>query len=138
VKMGPSPELRTLIPLNSSDPSFNVALQVVMGDVYDIAWWANGMTNAGQTLQNMRAFLAGRDPASLGGDTAFANQRNALQKAMLNMVSTSKARFDQPWGLMCLFQAAGSPQASGNLTTPALSIERTGAAALAATPGTGQ
>ncbi len=138
VKIGPSPELRSLIPLNSTDPSFDVALQVVMGDVYDIAWWASGMETAGKALQQVRAFLAGRDAASLGGDPAFANQRNGLQKAMLNMVATSRARFDQPWGLMCLFQAAGSPPASGNLTTPALSIERTGAAVLTATPGTGQ
>jgi hypothetical protein len=138
VNIGPSPELRSLIPLNSSDPSFDVALQVVMGDVYDVAWWANGMVGAGQALQRMRVFLAGRDPASLGVDSAFANQRNGLQKAMLNMVSSSKARFDQPWGLMCLFQAAGSPPASGNLTTQALSIERTGAAVLTATPGIGQ
>ena len=138
VKMGPSPELRTLIPLNSTDPSFDLALGVVSGDVYDIAWWANGMVNAGQALQHMRAFLAGRDPASLGGDSAFANQRNGLQKAMLNMVATSKARFDQPWGLMCLFQAAGSPPASGNLTTKALSIDKTGAVVLTAAPGTGQ
>jgi hypothetical protein len=138
VKMGPSPELRTLIPLNSTDPSFDVALQVVMGDVYDIAWWANGMENAGKALQQVRTFLAGRDPASLRGDTAFENQRNGLQKAMLNMVASSKARFDQPWGLMCLFQAAGAPPASGNLTTQVLSIERTGAAVLTGTPGTGQ
>jgi hypothetical protein len=138
VKMGPSPELGSLIPLNSTDPSFNLALQVVMGDVYDVAWWANGMENAGQALQRMRTFLAGRDPASLGGDTAFASQRNGLQKAMLNMVATSKARFDQPWGLMCLFQAAGSPPASGNLTTPTYSIDRTSAAVRTATPGAGQ
>jgi hypothetical protein len=109
-----------------------------MGDVYDVAWWANGMVGAGQALQRMRVFLAGRDAASLEGDSAFANQRNGLQKAMLNMVADSKARFDQPWGLMCLFQAAGSPPASGNLTTQALSIERTGAAVLTATPGIGQ
>lgn len=138
VKMGPSPELRGLLPLNSTDPTFDVALQVVMGDVYDIAWWANGMANAGQALQRVRAFLAGRDPASLAGDAGFANQRNELQKAMLNMVSTSKARFDQPWGLMCLYQAAGSPPASGSLTTPALSIQKTGAVVLTAARGTGQ
>ncbi len=138
VQMGPSPELRSVIPLNSADPSFDVALQVVMGDVYDIAWWATGMENAGKALQQMRAFLSGRDPASLAGDTAFANQRNGLQKAMLNMVATSKARFDQPWGLMCLFQAAGFPSASGKLTTRELSIEKTGAAVLTAVPGTGQ
>jgi hypothetical protein len=133
MKIGPSPELRSLIPLNSTDPAFDLALGVVIGDVYDIAWWANGMENAGQTLQRMRTFLAGRDPATLGTDTAFASQRNGLQKAMLNMVASSKARFDQPWGLMCLFQAAGSPPASGNLTTQTLSIDRTGAAVLAAT-----
>ncbi|HWE53350.1 MAG TPA: hypothetical protein VG273_26390 [Bryobacteraceae bacterium] len=137
VKSGPSPELRSLIPLNPTDPSFELALQVVTGDVYDIAWWASGMANAGLALQHVRDFLAGRDPASLQGDPAFASQRNELQKSMLTMAATSKARFDQPWGLMCLFQAAGAPPASGTLKTQVLSIERTGAAVLSATPGRG-
>jgi hypothetical protein len=138
MKKGPSPELRTLIPLSSTDPSFDLVFGLITGDVAEVIWWAGGMQKAGQALQEMRTFLAGRDPASLAGDTGFANLRTALQKTMLTMVATSKARFDQPLGLMCLCQAAGSPPASGDLAAQGLSINKTGAARLSATAGTGQ
>jgi hypothetical protein len=138
MKMGPSPQLRTLIPMSSTDPSFELVFGLITGDVAEIVWWATGMQKSGQALQQMRTFLAGRDPASLAGDSGFANQRNALQKTMLNMVSSSKARFDQPMGLMCLFQAAGSPPASGNLTAPGLSIGKTSTPVLSAAAGARQ
>ena len=89
VKTGPSPELSDLIPISSSDPIFNQVLGDVKGDVFDIAWWADGMQKVGRGLQQMRAFLSGRDPASLATDPAFAAQRNTLQKLLLNMVSLS-------------------------------------------------
>ena len=37
----------------------------------------------------------------------------------------SKVRFDEPWGMVCLFWAAGSPQtAYGKASTQALPVER--------------
>ena len=99
-------------------------LNVVSGDLYDIAWWANGMQKAGQTLQRMRAYLAGRDPASLASDPAFTGHRNGLQKTMLGVVADSKLRFSEPWGMVCLFRAAGSRGSSGKLTAGALVIDR--------------
>ena len=124
VKMGPSPELRGLIPLSLSDPKFNIVLADVTGDLYDIVWWANGMQKAGQALQQMRAFLSGRDPVSLASDPAFANRRDGLQKQMLAMVASSKVRSHEPWGMVCLFQAAGARQSSGKLKASALIVER--------------
>jgi hypothetical protein len=124
VKIGPSPALSSLIPLPSTDPRLNVVLADVTGDLYDIVWWADGMARAGQALQQMRALLAGRDPASLANDPAFAIQRSGLQKLLLGMVASSKLRFHEPWGVVCLFRAAGSRQSSGKLTAQSLTIGR--------------
>jgi hypothetical protein len=124
VKIGPSPELATLLPMQSMDPQFNIVLNVVSGDLYDIVWWANGMVKAGQALQQMRAYLAGRDPSSLASDPAFADHRNGLQKTMLGVVGNSKLRFQEPWGMVCLFQAAGSRGSSGKLTAGLLVIDK--------------
>jgi hypothetical protein len=124
LQIGPDPGLRELIPLKSSDPEFTILLGDVTGDVYDIAWWADAIVNAGQSLLAMRAFLSGRDPASLASDPAFATQRNALQQLMLKVVSSSKVRFDEPWGMVCLYWAAGSRSSSGKLTSRTLTLER--------------
>jgi hypothetical protein len=129
VKIGPSPGLSSLIPLSSTDPQFSIVLADITGDVYDIVWWANGMQKAGQALQQMRSFLSGRDPASLADDPDFADRRNVLQKLMLSMVDASKVRFLEPWGLVCLFQAAGGRGSSGKIAAKGLSIEKTGAGA---------
>ena len=44
---------------------------------------------------------------------------------MLKVVSQSKARFDQPWGIVALYWAAGSPPtASGRLTAGAWTLTR--------------
>lgn len=122
VSIGPSPGLGAVLPLSSSSPQYNVALNVVSGDVYDINWWADSMQKAGQVLQKARAYLADRDPASLKNDPAFADIRDRMQKTMLDVVAKSKVRFDQPWGLVCLFQAGGARTASGKLTAQGLNL----------------
>jgi hypothetical protein len=70
----------------------------------------------------MIAFLAGRNPVSLKNDPVFATERANLQKKMAKVVGTSKARFEEPWGLVCLFWAAGSQGASARLVTPAITL----------------
>lgn len=132
LRVGPNPELGGLLPLTSTNPQYNVALNVVSGDVYDINWWADSMQNAGQVLQQTRSFLKDRDPVSLKDDKAFADLRSRLQKTMLDVTKSSKLRFDEPWGLVCLFRAGGSGSASGKLTTQQLTIEKNTAAAAAA------
>jgi len=122
---GPTPELRRLIPLDRGDPHFDLALNLVIGDVYDIVWWAKSMCDAGAALVAVREYLAGRDPAGFAGDRQFADLREALQKTMLKVVANSHARYDQPWGMVALYWAAGSPgTASGRLTAGAWTVAR--------------
>jgi hypothetical protein len=109
VEIGPSPELRQVIPLAATDPRFDQVLADVTGDLYDIVWWAESMTLAGAALLGMRQFLNGRDPVALKDDAQFQRNCEALQKLMLNVVAKSKARFGEPWGMVSLFWSAGSP-----------------------------
>ena len=67
VKLGPSPELRHLIPLDRMNPRFDQVLADVTGDLYDIVWWAESMTKAGAALLGMRQFLKGREPGGVEG-----------------------------------------------------------------------
>ncbi len=123
VKMGPSPELRQLIPMDRSNPRFEQVLADVRGDLYDIVWWAESMTQAGAALLGMRQFLQGRDPAGLQDDAGFQARRDALQKLMMSVVAKSKARFGEPWGMVTLFWSAGSPAgATGRLQAGAWTV----------------
>jgi hypothetical protein len=123
-RMGASPELRELIPLQSTDTRFTMVLQDVTGDVYDIVWWATAMTRAGAELQAMRAFLGNREAVSLGNDPEFARRREKLQRLMLDVVNKSKVRFHEPWGMVSLFWTAGSRESSGTITAGNLVVQR--------------
>jgi len=123
-KTGPSPELAQVAGITTANPNYQAILSQLIGDVYDIAWWASGMLDAGQELQAMITFLAGRDPVSLRNDHAFAMQRASLQKKMAKVIGSSKTRFAEPWGLVCLFWAAGSQGASAKLVTSALTLTK--------------
>jgi hypothetical protein len=81
----------------------------------------------------MIAFLSGRDPSSLRNDHAFNMQRSDLQNKMAKVVGRSKARFAEPWGMVCLFWAAGSQGASARLVTSTIALDAaTGLRALTA------
>jgi len=80
------------------------------------------MLDAGESLQSMIAFLAGRNPVSLKSDPVFATERANLQKKMAKVVGTSKARFEEPWGLVSLYWATGSQGASARLVTSAVTL----------------
>ncbi len=120
---GPSPALAQVAGITSANPDYQQILLQLIGDVYDITWWASSMVDAGKQLQSMITFLAGRDPASLRNDHAFAVERAALQDKMAKVISRSKARFEEPWGLVSLFWAAGSQGASARLVTSAVTFE---------------
>jgi hypothetical protein len=125
VIMGPSPELRKLIPLERSNPRFDQVLADATGDLYDIVWWTESMTKAGAALLGMRQFLNGRSPVGLKDDPEFQQKRDALQQLMMSVVARSKARFGVPWGMVSLFWAAGSPAgATGKLQAGAWSVVR--------------
>jgi hypothetical protein len=124
VSLGPSPQLAELIPLAHSDDRFHPVLADIRGDLYNIIWWADGMVKAGKELLNMREFLAMHDAISLKDDHDFARHRARLQKLLANVVKESQLRFDEPWGMVCLFRASGSRQSSGKLVSRKLSIVR--------------
>ena len=125
VEIGPSPELRQLIPLDPRDPGFDMVLADVTGDLYDIVWWAESMTKAGAALAGMRQFLEGRDPVGLKDDAEFQRNCAGLQKLMMGVVAKSKARFGEPWGMVSLFWSAGSPAgATGRLQAGNWSVAR--------------
>jgi hypothetical protein len=125
VELGPSPELRQLIPLDRTDPRFDQVLADVTGDLYDIVWWAESMTQAGAGLLEMRQFLNGRDPVGLKDDVEFQRNCETLQQLMLSVVAKSKARFGEPWGMVSLFWSAGSPAgAAGRLQAGAWHVAR--------------
>ncbi len=135
VATGPNDGLRELIPLASTDAMFDLVLNDVSGDLYDIVWWADAMQKAGQALANIRTFLAARDPATLAADPDFASRRVALQKLMLGVVNSSKVRFQEPWGLVCLYWAAGSRRSSGKIAAGKLVLQKETQAATVSTAG---
>jgi hypothetical protein len=113
VDIGPSPELRHVIPLDPADAHFESALELVRGDIYNLVWWAHSMRAAGMALLAVR-----QEPALQG-------HRDALQKTMLKVVAESKARFDQPWGMVAFYWAAGSPPtASGRMSAGQWTVAR--------------
>jgi hypothetical protein len=121
---GPSPQLAQVAGITTENPNYQAILSQLMGDIYDITWWATGMVDAGKQLQAMVTFLAGRDPASLRNDPAFTTQRANLQKKMAQVVGNSKARFQEPWGMLSLYWAAGSQGASAKLVTSTLVLTK--------------
>ena len=81
----------------------------LIGDMMDIVDWAGGMSDAGKLVLDMRQFVGAADPRTLAQNNEFKKKRDALQKAMSRMVKASKMRFDEPWGMVCLYWAGGSP-----------------------------
>jgi len=132
---GPNPSLGALLPLQSTDARFQVVLSDVIGDLFDIVWWASAMSRAGEGVADMRAFLAGRDPSTLMDDPDFADRRDKLQKRMAVVIKQSKVRFHEPWGMVCLFWASGSRQSSGKLTAGDWIIDRPQPIEVGATAG---
>ncbi|HMC61180.1 MAG TPA: hypothetical protein VKJ01_18460, partial [Candidatus Solibacter sp.] len=102
---GASAELGPLLPIPSTHAQYALVLQVVIGDLYDIQWWAGSMHAAGRELQAMRAFLAS-NPNPLAHNAEFEGHKENLQKLMAKVIGASKMRFDDPFGMVSLFWAA--------------------------------
>ena len=133
--IGANVNLGPLVGLGTDD----VRVEYLIGDVMVITDWAEAMAAAGQLIQDVRAFVGDADPNTLFQDNQFQNKRDALQKKLAGMVKASKTRFDEPWGMICLFQAAGSPQtAYAKAVTQKLAVERGAQPALAAAKGIGR
>jgi hypothetical protein len=124
LETGPSPQLAQVAGITSANSNYQMILSQLIGDMYDITTWASGMVDAGKQLETMIAFLAGRDPVSLKNDHAFDMQRVALQKKMAEVIGRSKARFEEPWGMVTLYWAAGSQGASARLVASGLTLTK--------------
>ena len=120
-KMGAIRDLGPLVGLDIEDPR----VVYLIGDVMDIDNWAEGMSNAGRLIVDLRNFVGSKDLRSLKEDNEFKKKRDALQRAMSEMIKTSKMRFGEPWGMVCLYWAGGSPAtAYGKISSSQLPIER--------------
>jgi hypothetical protein len=119
--IGANVNLGPLVGLSSGD----VQVELLIGDVYVITAWARAMTNVGALVQEMRKFVGESDAATLFQNNEFKKKRDALQKKLAEMVKASKTRFDEPWGMVCLFWAGGSPSTSyAKIVTERLTVER--------------
>jgi hypothetical protein len=126
LQTGANPNLGILVGLTTTDPR----VRYLMGDVFTIIGWAEGMVKAGAMVQDMRAFVDSANPAPQNNE--FKQKRDAFQKAMAGVVKASTVRFDEPWGMVCLFWAGGSPNtAYAKSVAQKLTVERGGRPAAA-------
>jgi hypothetical protein len=124
VQIGPNDSLASLVGLHLTDSTGRMITPFLRGDVYTIDWWAKAMVEAGTAIVAMQQFLAGADPATLADSHEFSKRRDQLQKKMAGMIGNSPARFDEPWGLVSLFWAAGSRGASGRVVANGLLLQK--------------
>lgn len=124
VDTGPNDNLGPLVGLQLTDPKQLIITRFLASDVYTIDWWATAMQKAGAAILQMQQFLAGADPATVANSPEFASRREQLQKKMAGVISNSQAQFDEPWGLIAMFWAAGSRTASAKLVANGLLVVR--------------
>jgi len=130
LRIGANVNLGPLVGISASDPK----VQYLIGDVFVITAWAEAMAATGALVQDLRTSVADSDPSALFQNDDFKKKRDTLQKHLAAVVKASKTRFDQPWGMVCLFRAAGSPpRAYGRAKTAKLTLERGARPVLAAT-----
>src|ERR1022692_1976346 len=124
LEIGPNNNLGPLMGLHLSDATELNITQLLRSDVYTIDWWARAMQTAGSSIVQMQQFLAGADPASVADSPDFSSRRAALQKTMAGVIGKSQTQFDEPWGLVSLFWASGSKNASVKLAATGMLVVR--------------
>jgi hypothetical protein len=130
LSIGANVNLGPLVGLNTAD----ARVEYLVGDVLVITDWAEAMVGAGRLVQDVRAFVGDSDATTLFQNNEFKKKRQALQKKLAAIVKASKTRFDEPWGMVCLFWAGGSPHtAYAKTVAQRLTVER-GAQPALATP----
>ena len=118
---GANVNLGPLVGLSTAD----VRVEYLVGDVVVITDWAEAMVEAGSLVQAVRAIVGESDVTTLFQNNQFKKKRDALQKKLAAMIKASKTRFDEPWGMVCLFWAGGSPRtAYGKTVAQRLTLER--------------
>jgi hypothetical protein len=129
VKIGANDNLADLVRLHVTNSSDRPLINLLIGDVVTITWWADAMRQAGQAILEMRGFLAAAGPDVDPDDKEFTKRRKDLQKRMAGVMGKSRSRFDEPWGFISLFWAAGSRGGSGKLIAPGVSLRKPAASA---------
>ncbi len=130
-EIGANVNLGPLVGLSTADPR----VEFLIGDVMDIVDWAGGMADAGKLVLDMRKFVGDSDVNQLMQNNEFKKKRDSLQKALAAMVKASKMRFAEPWGMVCLYWAGGSPDtAYGKASCKTFLVERGHPPALAVVP----
>jgi hypothetical protein len=107
-QIGANVNLGPLVGLSTDD----IRVTYLIGDVMVVSAWADAMVKAGRLVQDMRAFVGAADPRSLSQNNEFKRKLDVLQKTMAAVVKASTIRFNEPWGMVCLFWAAGSPRSA--------------------------
>ena len=121
LQIGANVNLGPLVGLSVADGR----VEYLIGDVLLITDWAEAMAEVGKHVQELRAFVGNTDPTTLFQSDEFKKKRDALQRSLSDMVKASKTRFEEPWGMVCLFWAGGSPHtAYGKTVTQKLTVER--------------
>ena len=127
--IGANVNLGPLVGLSTGD----VRVEYLIGDVVVITDWAKAMAEVGALVQDLRTFVGDSDAATIFQNNEFRKKRDALQKKLAVMVKASKTRFDEPWGMVCLFWAGGSPRtAYAKTVVERLTVERGARPVLAA------
>jgi hypothetical protein len=121
LSIGASPGLGPLVGLSTDDPRVGV----LRGDVYVITAWADAMSKVGAIVQDVRNFVGNADPTTLAQNNVFKQKSGALQNKLAGIAKTSKIRFAEPWGMVSLYWAAGSPATSyGKAVAGSFALER--------------
>jgi hypothetical protein len=114
LNIGSNPSLGPLVGLSQTDPR----VSVLIGDILTIREWAGAMSSVSELVARHRELAGSADPAA-------QQSRDALQKKLAEVVHASTMRFDEPFGTVALFWAAGSPPtAYGKVAAKPLTIER--------------
>ncbi len=120
-EIGPTPDLGPLVGISQDD----TRVGVLIGDVFVITQWAKAMVAVGTLIQDVKTFVGKRDLKTLYENNDFKAKCDALQKKLAAMVKASTIRFDEPWGMVALFWAAGSPHTSyAKAITQKMTVER--------------
>lgn len=97
-------ELRRALPSSVTQDARKLAL--VTGDVLTIAWWAKAMSRAAKELSAMRAFIGARTGPQLNADPSFKKRKEQLADGLKGMAAATGARFDLPWDVLAMDDAA--------------------------------
>ena len=97
-------DLRRALPSSVTQDPRKLAL--VTGDVLTIVWWAKAMSRAARELATMRAFIGARTGPELNADPSFKKRKEELADGLKGMAAATGARFDLPWDVLAMDDAA--------------------------------